>query len=101
MDFQKNNLAQKWNFSDNQNFYKKLAFYNNDFEEDVYPENKFNNKDRIAIYKRNKNYQKDFKDVLIGDDLDVPLKELEDQQENIGSDEEENNYYSFGYDNEK
>ncbi|RUT68874.1 hypothetical protein D0817_18350 [Flavobacterium cupreum] len=29
-----------------------------------------------------------------GEDLDVPGSELDDQQENIGSEDEENNYYS-------
>lgn len=33
-----------------------------------------------------------------GDDLDVPGAELDDEQENIGSEDEENNYYSIGGD---
>lgn len=101
MDFQKKIKKQKWNFSDNQYYPKNGVVYNNEIEEDTFPENKFNNKDRIAIYNRNKNYQKDFKEDLIGEDPDIPNAELEDQQEIGGSDEEENNYYSFGYDNEK
>lgn len=36
---------------------------------------------------------------LVGDGLDVPGSELDDQQENIGSEDEENNYYSIGGDN--
>jgi len=32
------------------------------------------------------------------DDLDIPGSELDDQQENIGSEDEENNYYSIGGD---
>jgi hypothetical protein len=32
-------------------------------------------------------------------DLDVPGSELDDQQENIGSEDEENNSYSLGGDN--
>ncbi|MGV9004958.1 hypothetical protein [Flavobacterium sp.] len=43
--------------------------------------------------------EKDFKDVKTGADLDVPGSELDDQQENIGSEDEENNYYSIGGDN--
>ena len=35
-----------------------------------------------------------------GDDLDVPGAELDDEQENIGSEDEENNYYSIGGDHE-
>jgi hypothetical protein len=33
-----------------------------------------------------------------GDDLDVPGSELDDEQENIGAEDEENNYYSLGGD---
>ena len=35
---------------------------------------------------------------MIGNDLDVPGSELDDKQENIGSEDEENNYYSLGGD---
>ncbi len=42
---------------------------------------------------------KDFLEDLSGDDLDVPGSELDDQQEEIGSEDEENNYYSLGGDN--
>jgi hypothetical protein len=34
-----------------------------------------------------------------GDGLDVPGAELDDQQESVGSEDEENNYYSLGGDN--
>ncbi len=42
--------------------------------------------------------EKVFKDDMSGDDLDVPGSELDDQQERIGSEDEENNYYSLGGD---
>ncbi|WP_369014154.1 hypothetical protein [Flavobacterium anhuiense] len=32
----------------------------------------------------------------IGNDLDVPGSELDDEQEDLGSEDEENNYYSEG-----
>ena len=35
---------------------------------------------------------------LFGDDLDVPGSELDDEAEDIGSEDEENNYYSRGQD---
>ena len=35
----------------------------------------------------------------MGDALDVPGSELDNEQENIGSEDEENNYYSLGGDN--
>ncbi|MCD6069098.1 MAG: hypothetical protein K0S33_3924 [Bacteroidetes bacterium] len=38
----------------------------------------------------------DFEDDVTGGDLDVPGVELDDQQEEIGSEDEENNIYSEG-----
>lgn len=43
--------------------------------------------------------EKDFEDDMSGDDLDIPGSELDDQQESVGSEDEENNYYSLGGDN--
>lgn len=45
--------------------------------------------------------EKDFGDVLTGSDLDVPGAELDDDREDVGSEDEENNYYSLGGDNHK
>ena len=42
--------------------------------------------------------EKNFNEDHSGDDLDVPGSELDDQQEKIGSEDEENNYYSTGGD---
>lgn len=41
----------------------------------------------------------DKKHTLSGKDLDVPGSELDDEQESIGNEDEENNYYSMGGDN--
>jgi hypothetical protein len=41
----------------------------------------------------------DFDDDVSGSKLDVPGSELDDDQENIGSEDEDNNYYSLGGDN--
>ena len=43
--------------------------------------------------------EKTFNEDMSGDDLDVPGAELDDQQESVGSEDEENNYYSLGGDN--
>lgn len=43
--------------------------------------------------------EKSFRDDMSGDDLDIPGAELDDQQESVGSEDEENNYYSLGGDN--
>jgi hypothetical protein len=42
------------------------------------------------------NNEKDFADDFSGSDLDVPGSESDDAAENIGSEDEENNYYSIG-----
>ena len=44
------------------------------------------------------NNEKDFVKDESGGDLDVPGSELDDPQENIGNEDEENNYYSLGGD---
>ena len=43
--------------------------------------------------------EKDFEDDLSGEDLDIPGAELDDSNEEIGEEDEENNYYSLGGDN--
>ncbi len=47
----------------------------------------------------NNRNEKDFEEDMSGDDLDIPGGELDDAQEKIGSEDEENNYYSIGGDN--
>ncbi|MFA6924871.1 MAG: hypothetical protein WC223_11540 [Bacteroidales bacterium] len=49
--------------------------------------------------KKGKPNEKDFNNLLTGDDLDVPGSELDDEDENIGEEDEENNYYSLGGEN--
>lgn len=39
-----------------------------------------------------------FKEDVSDDELDIPGAELDDKQEEIGSEDEENNYYSLGGD---
>lgn len=47
----------------------------------------------------NKRNELDFETVITGKDLDIPGSELDDKMEDIGSEDEENNYYSIGGDN--
>lgn len=42
--------------------------------------------------------EKNFTNDMSGDDLDIPGSELDDEQEAVGSEDEENNYYSLGGD---
>jgi|SRR5882724_1242751 len=39
------------------------------------------------------------KEKILGEDLDVPGSELDDNDEAVGEEDEENNYYSLGGDN--
>ena len=76
--------------------------------EDVYSkshkEKNINPEDRSRIKESNngdkvgKSNEKDFNEDVSGGDLDVPGSEMDDNQENIGSEDEENNYYSLGGD---
>jgi len=71
--------------------------------EDIYAQGKEEKEidpEQITLNKENEevegNNQKDFNHVVSGDDLDVPGSELDDLQEEVGSEDEENNYYSLG-----
>ena len=72
--------------------------YNQDTkEQNLDPENPAETKkENDTEEEKNEN---NFDDYITGEDLDVPGSELDDQQENIGSEDEENNYYSIGGDN--
>jgi len=48
--------------------------------------------------KAGSNLVKVVKENISGNDLDVPGSELDDKMEDIGSEDEENNYYSIGGD---
>lgn len=43
--------------------------------------------------------EKNFEEDMSGSDLDIPGAELDDLNEEIGEEDEENNYYSIGGDN--
>lgn len=73
--------------------------YGNALEVDIDPENlatlrELPTDDNISI-----NNEKAFEEAVSGSDLDVPGSELDDEEENIGSEDEENNYYSISGDN--
>lgn len=67
--------------------------------EDADPEDisklKEDNDDDVAGIANEKNFNKD----LSGSDLDIPGTELDDEEELLGSEDEENNHYSVGGDN--
>ena len=82
----KDNL-DKMNYQASEDIYNK-----NKEEKDLNPEDitKIKSTDTLP----GKMNEKSFEDVKTGIDLDVPGAELDDVQENIGSEDEENNYYS-------
>ena len=67
-------------------------------EKSINPEDTSKTKESIENDKVGTSNEKDLKDSISGNDLDVPGSELDDQQENIGSEDEQNNYYSLGDD---
>jgi hypothetical protein len=67
-------------------------------EKNIDPEDLSGIKESNKNDKTGKNNEKDFIEDASGSDLDVPGSELDDNQENIGSEDEENNYYSIGGD---
>ena len=69
----------------------------NENEEDIDPENILKNK--TANPGGHGSNEKDFEDDISGEDLDIPGAELDDDDEAIGSEDEENNHYSIGGDN--
>lgn len=66
-------------------------------ETELNPEDLTKNKTHNA--EADKPNELDFRHDVSGGDLDVPGSELDDEQENVGSEDEENNYYSLGGDN--
>lgn len=76
-------------------------------DEDIYnkykEEKELNPEDIHSIkvpirYKSGKRSYTYYNDDLTANDLDIPGSELDDQQEGIGSEDEENNFYSIGGD---
>jgi hypothetical protein len=70
--------------------------FNMDIESNLNPENILEIKQKKE--RSGKNNEKKFEEDLSGDDLDVPGADLDDKDEFIGSEDEENNYYSLGGD---
>jgi len=68
-------------------------YYAGKKESDIDPEYPTKKKSRNEVPETMN--EKDFKDDMSGSDLDIPGAELDDQQEDIGSEDEENNYYSL------
>ncbi|MGO3184546.1 MAG: hypothetical protein ACTIJ9_17085 [Aequorivita sp.] len=71
--------------------------YNNEKEVDLNTEDL--TKVKTQEDKPGKRNEKDFREDLTGEDLDVPGSKADEAKGNSGSEDEENNYYSPGGDN--
>ena len=89
--------AEKRGFPGYPHYPKSQDLYNKAREEgDVDPEDPTRKKPVETPGVKN---EKDFVEDVSGADLDVPGAEIDDAQEEVGSEDEENNYYSLGGDN--
>jgi hypothetical protein len=71
--------------------------YSKDKEEtDIDPEDI--SKRKTPNEKKGRGNEKDFRDDVSGEDLDIPGSEADEEEENAGSEDEENNFYSLGGD---
>lgn len=67
-------------------------------EKDVDPEDISKKKDPVENDYDGKLNEKGFSHNMSGEDLDVPGSEADEKEENAGSEDEENNFYSLGGD---
>jgi hypothetical protein len=67
-------------------------------EQDLNPEDTSKMKEPNENFPPEKNNEKGFYDDVSGGDLDIPGNELDEREENMGSEDEENNFYSLGGD---
>jgi hypothetical protein len=91
---EKNNKLQGYPFyPDSEDIYKKFLEERNIDPEEIAKIKVPNEKNNCGTINN-----KTLTDTIMVDDLDIPGSELDDQQESIGSEDEENNYYSLGSD---
>lgn len=82
---------EKVNYPADEDIYNQLKK-----ESDIDPENPSKKKEVIKIDVIPTWNEKNFKQDHSGSDLDIPGSELDDEQEDLGSEDEENNGYSIG-----
>jgi hypothetical protein len=96
----KKGTAEKNAALDNLNYPASDDIYNQlEKESEIDPENISKKKDVVKIDTDSKWNEMSFENDETGSDLDVPGSELDDEQESIGSEDEENNSYSIGGEN--
>ena len=87
------NLREYPLYPDNEDIYHKSKKESNIDPEDT---SKIKKTDKSVNARTNS--EKETNDDSSGSNLDVPGSELDDEQENVGNEDEENNYYSLGGD---
>lgn len=80
-------------YPDSEDIYNKSKKEKNMDPEDISKVKKTDKSDKART-----NIEKESNDDASGSNLDIPGSELDDEQENVGSEDEENNYYSIGGD---
>ena len=80
-------------YPDNEDIYNTYLEESDIDPEDILKTKEMGEKNKVRRYR-----EKDLDDEFPVDDLDVPGSELDDDMEIIGSEDEENNYYSLGGD---
>jgi hypothetical protein len=65
-------------------------------ERDIDPEDV--SKHKTPNEEEGRRNEMNFKEDMTGEDLDIPGSEADEEQENAGSEDEENNFYSLGGD---
>jgi hypothetical protein len=97
---QKPEVADKDKFQDSLNYPPSEDIYNKGHKEgDINPADISKKKIPVEINNERELNEQNFEEDMSGADLDIPGSELDDKQEEIGSEDEENNYYSIGGDN--
>jgi hypothetical protein len=87
------NLLEYPLYPDSEDIYNKFKKEENIDPEDISKPKKSGKGVKVLT-----NFEKDSGGDASGWNLDIPGSELDDEQENIGSEDEENNYYSLGGD---
>ena len=80
-------------YPESEDIYNKFKKEKNMDPEDISKVKKSDKSDKART-----NIEKESNDDASGRNLDIPGSELDDEQENIGNEDEENNYYSIGGD---
>lgn len=88
------NLSEYPRYPDSEDIYNQFKK-----EEHIDPEDISSLKKTVLDEDTPSNIGEESNDDHFGRSLDVPGSELDDAQENIGNEDEENNYYSLGGDN--